>query len=548
MKIAAALAALALVAPTAAGGGASSLGVGYICSAENPPTPAATKALVIYPGMGTGRFPVDTDSREAQTWFDYGVKLYHAFNHEEAKQAFAKAASLDPKCALCAWGEALSLGPTLNYTISQPETERALAVADRAASLVKPGDAKAKALIDALQLRYAKVAAKEGSEVAYGHAMDALTGQFPGDDEIAELAAHALLTPARYDNYTGVPRAIALLEPILARKPDDTAAIHYYIHATEFAGHAATALPYAKRLADLAPGAAHLVHMGAHTMMHVGLYEEVAVTDAAALKVDADFKAAQGLTSATTDQRYYLHNFQFGLAGALMSGDRDLALKFADHAGKAFARSPVDRRVTAASRSLVALARYAPERALAVPEKVDDARIQKIYRHYARGEAFAARGDAAGVTREAGAVTALGAAASSAAENGNVQIAGIAGKVLAGRAAMLRGEPLQAAEFYARAAAAQEKAFPVLKNFDPPPWWYPVRRSTAAAWLKAGRYADAEREARASLADWPQDALALRVLGQAEARQGKAKASQGHLAEARRAWRGKLGKTPIGLT
>ena len=548
MKITAGLAALALAAPSAIAIDATSLGVSYICSAENPPPPAGSKGLVKFPGMGTGSFRVDTTNSEAQAWFDYGVKLYHAFNHEEAKQAFAKAAALDPECARCAWGVALSLGPTLNYTISLPETEKALAVADRAASLAKPDDAKGRALIAALQLRYAKVAAKEGSEVAYGHAMDDLTRRFPDDDEIAELAAHALLTPARYDNYTGVPRAIELLEPILARKPNDTAAIHYYIHATEFAGHAATALPYAERLARLAPGASHLVHMGAHTMMHVGQYEQVAVTDAAALKVDADFKAAQGLTTGTSDQRYYLHNFQFGLAGALMSGDRDLALKFADHAGKAFTQAPQDRRVTAASRSLVALGRYAPDRALAVPETPGDKRIQKIYRHYARGEALASRGDAAGVQREADAVTALGGEASAATENGNVQIANIAGKVLAGRAAMLQGEPARAAGLYAEAAAAQEKAFPVLKNFDPPPWWYPVRRSTAAAWLKAGRYADAEREAKASLADWPQDALALRVLSQAELKLGRSKAAKDHLAEARRAWRGDLRQVPINLT
>jgi tetratricopeptide (TPR) repeat protein len=548
MKITAGLAALALAAPSAIAIDATSLGVSYICSAENPPPPAGSKGLVKFPGMGTGSFRVDTTNSEAQAWFDYGVKLYHAFNHEEAKQAFAKAAALDPECARCAWGVALSLGPTLNYTISLPETEKALAVADRAASLAKPDDAKGRALIAALQLRYAKVAAKEGSEVAYGHAMDDLTRRFPDDDEIAELAAHALLTPARYDNYTGVPRAIELLEPILARRPNDTAAIHYYIHATEFAGHAATALPYAERLAKLAPGASHLVHMGAHTMMHVGEYEQVAVTDAAALKVDADFKSAQGLTTGTSDQRYYLHNFQFGLAGALMSGDRDLALKFADHAGRAFTQAPQDRRVTAASRSLVALGRYAPDRALAVPETPNDKRIQKIYRHYARGEALASRGDAAGVQREADAVTALGVEASAATENGNVQIANIAGKVLAGRAAMLQGEPARAAGLYAEAAAAQEKAFPVLKNFDPPPWWYPVRRSTAAAWLKAGRYADAEREAKASLADWPQDALALRVLGQAELKLGRSKAAKDHLAEARRAWRGDLREVPINLT
>jgi tetratricopeptide (TPR) repeat protein len=152
------------------------------------------------------------------------------------------------------------------------------------------------------------------------------------------------------------------------------------------------------------------------------------------------------------------------------------------------------------------------------------------------------------VQREADAVAALGVEASAATENGNVQIASIAGKVLAGRAAMLQGEPARAAGLYAEAAATQEKAFPVLKNFDPPPWWYPVRRSTAAAWLKAGRYADAEREAKASLADWPQDALALRVLSQAEQKLGRSKASKDHLAEARRAWRGDLREVPINLT
>ena len=549
MKIAAGLAALALAVPSvAARTDEGAIGIGYICSAENPPAPASAKGLVMFPGMGTGGFAVDTANPDAQRWFDYGVKLYHAFNHEEAKQAFAKATALDPNCARCAWGEALSLGPTLNYGISPAETAKALTVANRAAGLAKPDDAKAKALIATLQGRYAAVAAKEGSEVAYGHAMDALTRQFPDDDEIAELAAHALLTPARADNKTGVPRAIEILGAILARKPDDTAAIHYYIHATEFAGHAGTALPYAKRLAELAPGASHLVHMGAHTMMHVGLYEEVATTDAAALKVDANFKAAQGLRVQASDQRYYLHNFQFGLAGALMAGDRDLALKFADHAGKAFVSGPADRRVTAASRSLVALGRFAPDRALAIPEAADDKRIQKIYRHYARGEALAFRSDAAGVQREADAITALGIDAAKSHETSAAQISDIAGKVLAGRAAMLRGQPRKAAAIYAEAAAAQEKDFPVLENFDPPPWWYPVRRSTAAAWLKAGRYADAEREAKLSLADWPQDALALRVLSQAEAKLGKRKLARAHDAQARRVWEGDLAAVPINLT
>src|SRR5260221_2397831 len=109
--------------------------------------------------------------------------------------------------------------------------------------------------------------------------MDDLVRRFPGDDEIANLAAQALLTPARRDDYSGVPRAEAILKDVLARHPDDTAAIHYYIHATEFAGHPAQALPYADKLAGRAPGASHLLHIAAHTLMHLSQYERLAIAD-----------------------------------------------------------------------------------------------------------------------------------------------------------------------------------------------------------------------------------------------------------------------------
>src|SRR5260221_1593183 len=103
--------------------------------------------------------------------------------------------------------------------------------------------------------------------------MDDLVRRFPGDDEIANLAAQALLTPARRDDYSGVPRAEAILKDVLARHPDDTAAIHYYIHATEFAGHPAQALPYADKLAGLGPGANHLLPIAAPNLHTSGPYK-----------------------------------------------------------------------------------------------------------------------------------------------------------------------------------------------------------------------------------------------------------------------------------
>jgi tetratricopeptide (TPR) repeat protein len=561
--VAATLAALVLAIPAAIGADATTLGIGYICGAERATLHPGPLPAVMLAGVGNGASPADTQNAQAQAWYVEGLNLYHAFNHNEARAAFARAAELDPRCALCEWGVALGLGPTLNYGVTEDETALALSHAQRAKALLKPGDTRAAGLIDALIVRYAKDKPLV-RDLDFGKAMDELARRYPTDDEIANLAAQALMIPGRGGNATAVARALELNRGVLARHPDDTAAIHYYIHATEFAGRPGDALPYAERLAGLAPGASHLVHMAAHTLMHVGQYEQVAIVDAQALKVDADTQSRLGYAGPLSAQMYYMHNYTFGLAGALMAGDGKLALKYADHADKAFPAGPAapvllpagltrvqrpqDQRTTVDARSLVAYGRYAPARALALTDGANDPRLVRIYRHYARGEALAAQGNAPGVRGEADKVAALLEESRKAGESGNEDIASIAADVLSGRAALLSHDPAKAAELFARAAQRQEKAFPVARNFDPPPWWYPVRRSLAAADLAAGKPDDAAREANASLKDWPQDALALKVLSAAEAKQGHAEAAKQHMAQARRVWHGDLAKVPLDLT
>jgi tetratricopeptide (TPR) repeat protein len=557
----AAFAVLALALPTAVGADATQLGIGYICGAERDTTPRATTAVMLT-GVGNGSSPADTANAQAQAWYNEGLNLYHAFNHNEARAAFAKAAELDPACALCEWGVALGLGPTLNYGVTEDEVALALTHAQRAKALVKPGDARAAGLIDAIILRSAKDKPLI-RDLDFGKAMDELAKRYPQDDEIANLTAEALMIPGRGANAIPDARALELIKAVLARHPDDTAAIHYYIHATEFVDRPGDALPYAERLAGLAPGASHLVHMAAHTLMHVGQYEQVAIVDAAALKVDADTEKRLAYAGPLSAQMYYVHNYSFGLAGALMSGDAKLALKYADHADVAFpagdktpvalpagltrSESAADRRATATSKALIAYGRYAPDRALALTDADGDKPVVRIYRHYARGEAYAAKRDAAGVRREADLLTALGAEAAKASDFVAANQAGIARDVLLGRAAMVGGDPAAAAEAFTRAAAQQEKLYPVSKNFDPPPWWYPVRRSLAAADLAAGKIDDAMREAKVSMKDWPDDALALKVLSQAQAKQGQSAEAAKTLAQAKRVWRGDLSKESLDL-
>src|SRR5258706_9640535 len=120
---AAALAAVALATPSIVGADATQLGVGFICGAEQRGPVKAVKAAdaVMLPGVGNGVSPADTKSPQAQAWYVEGLNLFHAFNHNEARAAFAKAAALDPTCALCEWGVALGLGATLNYGVTSEQ-------------------------------------------------------------------------------------------------------------------------------------------------------------------------------------------------------------------------------------------------------------------------------------------------------------------------------------------------------------------------------------------------------------------------------------------
>ena len=75
-----------------------------ICRAEQHADIAGgTPKITIESGMGDGGFRIATTSASSQRWFDYGIKLFHAFYHEDARQAFDNAVAADPTCAMCLW-------------------------------------------------------------------------------------------------------------------------------------------------------------------------------------------------------------------------------------------------------------------------------------------------------------------------------------------------------------------------------------------------------------------------------------------------------------
>ena len=545
LAMAAALCLALSLAPGATAADETSVAIGDICSAEHGAAPAgSTHQLVKVSGVGTGGFPIATTKPEAQAWFDYGVQLAHAFYHADAKLAFERAEAIDPACAMCAWGEAWAAGPTINFDVDGAAQAADKALAAKAAKLGKSESAKNRGLIGALTERY--VARDAASDLAFAQAMDRLSRKYPTDSEVAIMASDAwLIVSSLHNDNQGLKRAVELLEPVLKRSPNETGAIHFYIHATEMAGEAARALPYAERLAGLAPGASHLVHMASHTYFLVGRYEDAAAANAAAIGADGAYLRAAHDATPQGKVAYHGHDLRFGLASALISGDAPLGLRLADHTAFAFPAGVQGSQMVRGSTYEV-YGRYAPERALALPEPPKDLAVADALRHYARGEALATRGDVAGVKAEA-ALTVLAPDAVRALPADNreamVAVVKIARLTLQGRVAMLEGKPKDAAPAYKAAAELQEAKLSEPYMGDPPQWWYPERRSLAAALLAAGQPVAAAKEADRALKTWPLDPLSLKMKSQAETALGQTADAARDLAQARQGWHG--GDVPL---
>jgi hypothetical protein len=472
-------------------------------------------------GYGQGGFPITTTNPKAQAFFDNGMQLAHAFAHNASIAAFEEAARLDPACAMFLWGQAWTLGPTINDNRDPSEIASAAALTKRAAKLAAvSGTAKERDLIAALQTRYRDGGGGKPGDLAYARAMDRLVSVYPLDDEIVTMAADAWLIAPRAARQ-GPPnswRAMALLESVLKRSPNYAPAIHFYIHATENAGQPARAEVYADRLTALAPSSAHLVHMPSHTWFWIGRYQDAA--DANMRAVALGIANAKRLGVAAPDGvwglPYHQHNVTFGIGAALMAGDANTALALGR---PLIARAQLVKDADATQQLVSAEGYFAishfadPNEMLSLPEPLLP--YLKGFWHYGRGEAFARKGDVAAVKLEARALD-------SRSENGRAdqdakpatELLTVAQLVLSGRAAMMAHDSQTALTYFVKASKLQESE-EVSDSLDPPAWWYPVRRDVAAARLSAGDSSGAVREANAALALRARDPVAFETRARA---------------------------------
>ena len=305
-------------------------------------------------GLGDTKYPVialvkgnpfkrikdDPHNKFVEDFYSQGMILQYGFNFPESIKSFLKVLTFDENTAMAYWGIALASSSNINSTATEACDELSDAAALQARTLAanQIGIRKYQDLFGAANLKhqfdYTKTFFKDpekpdptmpedrADKDQYKNNMKALSKAYPEDLEAATLYANALLNinpwmwwyPENGDplNMVKTPEAreaLATLEEVLRKDPDNIGANHFYIHAIEESLESESGEPMAERLRHLAPSSGHLVHMTSHILQRIGDNAGSSAANYRAIQVDralmAQLNAAVGPTAY--DDAYPLH-------------------------------------------------------------------------------------------------------------------------------------------------------------------------------------------------------------------------------------------------
>jgi pimeloyl-ACP methyl ester carboxylesterase/tetratricopeptide (TPR) repeat protein len=517
---------------------------------ESPPgRPASSGPMPLLPQLGDWGHRVTTGSEQAQKFFDQGLRLVYAFNHDEAVRSFEEAARLDGACAMCYWGIAYALGPNINLPMSEAAEGRAAAavgvaerLAERSASPVE------RAYIDALAARYGEPGGEERAsrDSAYAAVMRAVAKAHPTDVDAQVIYADAMMNLRPWDQWTrdgepqpGTDEVLRALEAALDLEPDHAGACHLYVHAVEASPAPERALPCAERLPRLMPGAGHVVHMPAHVYLRMGRYADAARANIAAVETDARYFGLRDVPDGIYPMFYAPHNLHFLWATYTLLGERARAMEAA--AALVDRVSVEDARVEPSLQGfliapILTLVRFEDWQAvLDEPAPSEGLEFATGMWRYARGMARVGTGE---LGEARGELEHLRAAERDVPED-QVIILNSAGDLLTLAAEVLAAWIDSAQGRHDAAIRRLREAIRLedgLTYDEPPPWYHSTRNQLGEALVVAGRTAEAERAFRDDLAEVRENGWSLRGLERALRDQGRSEEADAVAERLARAW------------
>ena len=483
---------------------------------------AATTSATIMAGLGDLHHPVTTSNAEAQKFFDQGLRLIYAFNHDEAAKSFRRAAELDPKMAMAYWGIAEAVGPNYNDPADPERFKQAHEAIQKATDLGANAPPSERAYIAATAKRFPADPNADLRQAAaqYHDAMREVVKQFPDDLDAATLFAESGMNLHPWGLWhvdgtaeEGTEEIITTLESVMKRDPNHMGAIHYYIHAVEASPNPQRALAGANKLASLAPAAGHLVHMPGHIYIRTGDFDSAVKTNELAAAADRSYIQAHG-GKGLYPAMYYSHNLHFIAACSSMNGNyaeaRKAAAMLAQHVGPYVKEMPpLEGFMTVPMAVELRFQKW--DQILSTPQPDPNMKSATVFWHFARGMALAGKGKVSDAEAELKIVAAAEAATPPDAifqmpwNNKTKDVLKIAENVLGAKIAMAKHDPNGAIAQLREAVAIQD----TLKYGEPPDWYFPVRESLGGALLLNGNAGEAEKVFRDDLDRNPRNPRSL---------------------------------------
>lgn len=215
----------------------------------------------------------------AKEEFRRGLALFHHMTYPVAYSVFESVTELDEGCAMGYWGMGMTLFQPLWPTRpSDSDLEQGWELmkiardqsngAERERAFIRTGEA----FFD-----------PQGSPdywtrvQRWADASAELHEMYPDDHEAQALHALSVLATASLHGDPGGhhARAASMLAEILAEEPTHPGAVHYTIHANDFAGRADRSLDVVRSYGEIAPENPHALHMPTHIFVRLGFWDEV---------------------------------------------------------------------------------------------------------------------------------------------------------------------------------------------------------------------------------------------------------------------------------
>jgi len=235
-----------------------------------------------------------TGDPAAQKHFKNGLLLLHSFEYLDARSEFIQAQKIDKSFAMAYWGELMAY----NHPIWKRQlTDRATA------ALIKMAPTKEtrrkmlkteieKDFFESVEILYGKGTKRE-RDLAYMNYMKKMYEKYPNNHEVSAFYAISLLgssASGRDDEL--FDRSAQIAKGILEENAKHPGALHYLIHSYDDPDHAHMAVEAADSYAQVAPDAAHALHMPSHIYVALGRWRDVVKSNIASWNASVKKKQA----------------------------------------------------------------------------------------------------------------------------------------------------------------------------------------------------------------------------------------------------------------